>query len=181
MELVYPGEIIKQDMYKSCSPASQGRFNVTGKIVICETWLSENIDKGEVVKRAGGAAMILLSQSWDRFTTKSEAHVLPTAHLSHADSLKVVSYFRTTKNGMATIVFGGTQSGVRRSRAVASFSSRRPSLRNGGILKPDVVGPGVDILAAWHKQVGPKPTRSPDTAFNFASGCPWQHLYSLGS
>ncbi|KAL7165245.1 hypothetical protein ACSBR2_041017 [Camellia fascicularis] len=32
---------------------------------------------------------------------------------------------------------------------VSSFSSRGPSLASPGILKPDVIGPGVNILAAW--------------------------------
>ncbi|KAJ0971734.1 hypothetical protein J5N97_019693 [Dioscorea zingiberensis] len=171
LEMVYPGEMKKSDYNKACKPAAIAFFNLKGKIVVCETWMITNVEKSEAVKKFGGAAMILLSQSWDGFTTKSEAHVIPTAHLSHVDSLKVVSYFRTTKNPTATIIFGGTKEGVRRSPAVASFSSRGPSLRNGGILKPDIIGPGVDILAAWHKQVGPNPSGSDDSAFNFAYGC----------
>ncbi|KAM0946018.1 putative cucumisin [Dioscorea sansibarensis] len=171
LELIYPGEIIIDDFNKACHQVAIGRFDLKGKIVVCERWKTDDVAKSEAVKKYGGAAMILLSQSWDGFTTFSEAHVIPTAHLSHVDSLKVVSYFRTEPNPTATIIFGGTKEGVRRSPAVASFSSRGPSLRNGGILKPDIIGPGVDILAAWHKQVGPNPSGSDDSAFNFAYGC----------
>ncbi|XVF10717.1 hypothetical protein REPUB_Repub07fG0206500 [Reevesia pubescens] len=35
------------------------------------------------------------------------------------------------------------------SPAVTSFSSRGPSLASPGILKPDIIGPVVNILAAW--------------------------------
>lgn len=38
--------------------------------------------------------------------------------------------------------------GTPRSAAIPAFSSRGPSLNNGGVLKPDIVGPGVDILGA---------------------------------
>ncbi|XP_039120661.1 subtilisin-like protease [Dioscorea cayenensis subsp. rotundata] len=171
LELIYPGEIVKNDFNKACKSAALNFFDLKGKIVVCEAWVTNDVAKSEAVKKYGGAAMILLSQSWDGFTTFSEAHVIPTAHLNHVDSLKVVSYFRTEANPTATIIFGGTKDGVRRSPAVGSFSSRGPSLRNGGILKPDIIGPGVDILAAWNKQVGPDPFGSDDSAFNFAHGC----------
>ncbi|KAL6911791.1 hypothetical protein ACP4OV_000596 [Aristida adscensionis] len=45
------------------------------------------------------------------------------------------------------------------STAVPSFSSREPSRSNGGVMKPDVVGPGVDILAA-----APRSARGPSFA-----------------
>ncbi|XP_060171515.1 subtilisin-like protease [Lycium barbarum] len=36
---------------------------------------------------------------------------------------------------------------------VASFSSRGQNMASPGILKPDIIGPGVNILAAWSTSV----------------------------
>ncbi|CAN6723343.1 unnamed protein product [Malus baccata var. baccata] len=53
---------------------------------------------------------------------------------------------------------------------VASFSSRGPSLSSPGILKPDIIGPGVDILAAWPESVDNATLPNPKATFNIISG-----------
>lgn len=60
--------------------------------------------------------------------------------------------------------------GAQPSPAVASFSSRGPSLRNGGILKPDIIAPGANILSAWPTKVGSGPDGSSTLDLNFLSG-----------
>ncbi|URE22578.1 subtilisin-like protease [Musa troglodytarum] len=52
----------------------------------------------------------------------------------------------------AAIIFKGTALRVPNSPALASFSSRGPSQITPGILKPDILGPGVNVLAAWNTQ-----------------------------
>ncbi|GJV37154.1 subtilisin-like protease SBT1.2 [Tanacetum coccineum] len=47
------------------------------------------------------------------------------------------------------------------------FSSRGPNFASPGILKPDILGPGVDILAAWSNSVDNKTTKA---TFNIVSG-----------
>jgi hypothetical protein len=76
---------------------------------------------------------------------------------------------------MAMLSFGGTVLGVRPSPVVAAFSSRGPNTVVPEILKPDMIGPGVNILAAWTGVAGPtglaKDARR--THFNIISGeCP---------
>ncbi|ONI06850.1 hypothetical protein PRUPE_5G085200 [Prunus persica] len=156
--------------------------NVEGKIVLCETGGGvTNIAKGEEVKRAGGAAMILMNQETDGFSTLAESHALPTTHVSYAAGLQIKSYISSTSSPTATILFNGTVIGDALAPRVAFFSSRGPNKASPGILKPDIIGPGVDILAAWPVSVD-NATQSKAT-FNIISGtsmaCP--HLSGIAA
>ncbi|KAJ0105034.1 hypothetical protein Patl1_18592 [Pistacia atlantica] len=133
-----------------CANGSLNAVDVKGKVVLCERGGGiARIAKGEEVKNAGGAAMILMNDEPNAFSTEVDAHVLPATHVSHAAGLKIKSYINSTATPMATILFEGTVLGDPQSPAVASFSSRGPNLASPGILKPDIIGPGVSILAAW--------------------------------
>ena len=163
-----------------CAPGSLQSDDVAGKIVVCERGGNiARIDKGAEVKRAGGVAMILLNQKPDGFSTLADAHVLPASHVSFAAALKIKSYMNSTSTPTATIVFHGTAIGDSHSPAVSSFSSRGPSFESPGILKPDIVGPGVSILAAWPVSVD----NSTNAPFNVISGtsmsCP--HLSGIAA
>lgn len=149
MPLVYAGSNGKQDS-AFCANGSLAGIDVKGKIVMCERGGGiARLDKGQVVKNAGGAGMILANQESDGFSTSADAHVLPAAHVTYAAGLKFKAYINSTNSPMAGLLFKGTIIGDPLAPAVASFSSRGPSLASPGILKPDVIGPGVNILAAW--------------------------------
>ncbi|XP_020080165.1 subtilisin-like protease SBT1.7 [Ananas comosus] len=172
LPLVYPG-VLQTQKTLNCKKGSMDTFDVKGKIVLCGVGHISNIEKGEVVKAAGGAAMILMNQPWNGNTTYAEPHVIPTAHVSFSDAWKILTYFNSMPDVTAAIIFNGTQYGARPSPSVAFFSSRGPSLMNGNIIKPDVIAPGVNVLAAWPFEVGPKPDQhlQPTThTFNFDSG-----------
>ncbi|ONI06851.1 hypothetical protein PRUPE_5G085300 [Prunus persica] len=63
---------------------------------------------------------------------------------------------------------------------VAIFSSRGPNIASPGILKPDIIGPGIDILAAWPYSVDNATSKA---TFNIISGtsmsCP--HLSGIAA
>ncbi|PVH33197.1 hypothetical protein PAHAL_9G593100 [Panicum hallii] len=117
--------------------------------------------------------MVLLNTFVQGYSTLAEAHVLPTSHGDYAAAAAIIiSYVSSTANPTAQILFGGTILGTSPAPSIAFFSSRGPSLQNPGILKPDITGPGVNVLAAWPFQVGP-PTGSPPLpgpTFNVGSG-----------
>ncbi|CAI9755392.1 unnamed protein product [Fraxinus pennsylvanica] len=178
LSLIYPGSRVRDPF---CTPASLANINVRGKIVLCE--IGGNIGriaKGQAVRNAGGAAMILMNQEPQGYTLSVGAHVLPTTHISYADGLKLKAYMRSTTNPTASISFEGTIIGDDRAPMVASFSSRGPNQPSRGILKPDIIGPGVNILAAWDVSVENINTKS---TFNIISGtsmaCP--HLSGIAA
>ncbi|EYU28963.1 hypothetical protein MIMGU_mgv1a023216mg [Erythranthe guttata] len=108
------------------------KIDVKGKIVVCEggKYLQTRVEQGRIVNSAGGAAMILMNDEFVRDTTFDEPHVLPAMQIT-------------------TMSFKGTVIGNNRAPAVPAFSSRGPNIPSPGILKPDIIGPGVNILSAW--------------------------------
>ncbi|KAG5582741.1 hypothetical protein H5410_053368 [Solanum commersonii] len=133
---------------KACE--SLNTSNVKGKIVLCDTSgdLSRNV-KGGRVKNAGGAGMILMNEKYRGSTTFSEYDVVPTTQVSYKDGQEIINYVKSTSTPVGTISFKGTRMGDKHAPTVAYFSARGPFIPSQGILKPDIIGPAVNILAAW--------------------------------
>lgn len=165
LPLAYPYEKLKTVDSLGCHAAELKKLNLKGKIVMCFRFDIEDDARGQNVKNAGGAAMILLNHWKAGETTNAYAHVLPAAHLNNTGTQLIVDYYTNTTKPTATIQFQGTRFNINPAPSVAVFSSRGPSLTNGGIIKPDVIAPGVNILAAWPRPVGPT-----GSVFNFLSG-----------
>ncbi|XP_010937155.3 subtilisin-like protease 4 [Elaeis guineensis] len=172
--IVFPGE--HGDVNKTyCRKNSLDNINVRGKIVLCWEGLVKSVEKGKVVYDAGGAAMVLGNIVSQGYTTSAHPHVLPVAQISYRDRIVFQNYYYSGSKSQsftpnATIIFKHTVFGYRPSPGVASFSSRGPATMNGGILKPDVLAPGVNILAAWPFDIGPNPSALATKTFNFDSG-----------
>lgn len=118
---------------------------VAGKIVVCDRGVTARTDKSLAVQTAGGVGMILLNTSAN--SLNADFHSVPTVHLQNTDRAAVQAYAAgagaTAAINAATVVFNAP------APFTASFSSRGP-LRggNGDLLKPDLIAPGQDILAA---------------------------------
>ncbi|KAK1384887.1 Subtilisin-like protease [Heracleum sosnowskyi] len=181
LPLVFPGSNGDQNAIW-CAEGSLDNIDVKGKVVLCERGGGiARIAKGQTVKDAGGAAMILMNQEIDGESTLADAHVLPATHVGFPVGVSVKQYINSTSSPVATISFRGTVIGVDWAPQVASFSSRGPSVASPGILKPDIIGPGVSILAAWPVSVDNITTTK--ATFNMISGtsmsCP--HLSGIAA
>ncbi|KAL6622870.1 hypothetical protein ACP70R_032749 [Stipagrostis hirtigluma subsp. patula] len=146
-----------------------GTKNVTGRVVACEIQGSE-VEIGQTIKDAGGAGMILLGSDDSGHTTFATAHVLPASYVNSPDAAAIRHYINSSNNPTASIVFNGTSLGITPAPIVAYFSSRGPSTTSPCILKPDIIGPGVNVIAAWPFKVGPTKVDDQDRIFNSISG-----------
>jgi subtilisin family serine protease len=123
---------------------------VTGKIVLCERGSNARVAKGAAVKQAGGAGMILANTEESGEELIADSHLVPATMVGQTFGDKIKYYVKTDPSPTATILFRGTVIANSPSAPrVASFSSRGPNYRASEILKPDVIAPGVNILAAW--------------------------------
>ncbi|XP_077236480.1 subtilase family protein [Tasmannia lanceolata] len=181
------------DGYSSslCLDGSLNPNSVKGKIVLCDRGINSRAAKGEVVKKAGGIGMVLANGVFDGEGLVADCHVLPATSVGATGGDELRRYIsaasapRSKSPPTATIIFHGTRLGVRPAPVVASFSARGPNPESPEILKPDVIAPGLNILAAWPDSVGPSgiPSDKRRTEFNILSGtsmaCP--HVSGLAA
>uniref|UniRef100_A0A5B6YFZ0 Subtilisin-like protease n=1 Tax=Davidia involucrata TaxID=16924 RepID=A0A5B6YFZ0_DAVIN len=168
-----------------CLPGSLEPEFVRGKVVLCDRGINARVEKGAVVRDAGGVGMILANTAASGEELVADSHLIPAVAVGRKVGDLIRGYVRSDANPTAVLSFGGTELNVRPSPVVAAFSSRGPNLVTPEILKPDVIGPGVNILAAWSEAVGPtgleNDTRK--THFNIMSGtsmsCP--HISGLAA
>ncbi|KAF7141970.1 hypothetical protein RHSIM_Rhsim06G0014900 [Rhododendron simsii] len=92
---------------------------VRGKLVLCDRGISARVEKGLVVRDAGGVGMILVNTAATGEELVADSHLL-----------------------LAVVVGDLTWDYVRKDGATAQ------------VLKPDVIGPGFNILAGWSEAVG---------------------------
>ncbi|KAL0435919.1 UNVERIFIED_CONTAM: Subtilisin-like protease SBT1.5 [Sesamum radiatum] len=155
-----------------CTAGSLDEESVRGKIVVCDRGGSPRVAKGEVVKKAGGAGVVVANVPPIGEGLVADSHLIPGLAVTESARLTIREYINSSPNPRATMVFLGTEIGVKPAPVVASFSARGPSIESPYVLKPDVIAPGVNILAAWPDGVAPSELSSDTrrTEFNVASG-----------
>ncbi len=117
---------------------------VAGKIVVCDRGVTARVNKSLAVQEAGGVGMILLNPSAS--SINADFHFVPTVHLQSTDYAAVHAYAATV--GATATINKATITYAAPAPFTASFSSRGPLQASGDVLKPDVMAPGQDILAA---------------------------------
>ena len=134
---------------------------VAGKIVVCDRGVTGRTNKSLAVQEAGGVGMILVNPTAN--SVNADLHAVPTVHLQNTDRAAVKAY-AATAGATATINKAELVTDAA-APFTAAFSSRGPLQAGGGdLLKPDVIAPGQDILAA----VSPSTNRG--YGFNLLSG-----------
>lgn len=156
----------------TCADGSLDENSVRGKIVVCDRGGNSRAAKGDVVRKAGGAGVVVANVAPIGEGLVADSHIIPGLAITESARRTVRDYINSNPNPRATIVFRGTEVGIKPAPVVSSFSARGPSVESPYVLKPDVIAPGVNILAAWPD--GASPTELPSdtrrTDFNVASG-----------
>ncbi|XP_061343243.1 CO(2)-response secreted protease-like [Gastrolobium bilobum] len=137
---------------RNCIPGSLDYNKTAGNIVVCvndDPTISRRIKK-LVVQDARAMGMILIDE--DNKDVSFDAGVFPFTQVGNLEGNQILEYINSTKNPTATILPTTEVTKYKPSPIVASFSSRGPSGLTENILKPDVMAPGIGILAAMIPQ-----------------------------
>jgi subtilisin family serine protease len=118
---------------------------IAGKIVICKRGVTARVNKSLAVLDGGGVGMVLYNDPDS--SLNADFHFVPTVHVDKASGLAIKAYAATP--GATATINAATLTYAAPAPFTASFSSRGPLQAGGGdLLKPDVIAPGQDILAA---------------------------------
>ena len=118
---------------------------VAGKIVVCMRGTNARVDKSLAVLEAGGVGMILLNPTAN--SINADFHSVPTVHLQNTEVAGVQAY--AANPGSTATINKAVISYSVPAPYTASFSSRGPLNASANLLKPDLMAPGQDILAAF--------------------------------
>ncbi len=127
-----------------CIPGELNPAVVAGRIVLCLRGGIARVDKSLAVKLAGGAGMVLYNPN-DVQALVTDNHRVPSVHMNNTDGLAIKAYIAGTPGATAQIAGGETAAA--QGSVMADFSSRGPNGAENSLLKPDVIAPGVNILA----------------------------------
>ncbi|KAG4923354.1 hypothetical protein JHK87_048894 [Glycine soja] len=153
-----PNKGIDGSSSRFCFSGSLDKKLVHGKIVLCDSrsQVSGPFDAGAVGALVQGQGFRDIPLSFP----------LPGSYLALQDGVSVYDYINSTRTPTATI-FKTDETKDTIAPVVASFSSRGPNIVTPEILKPDLVAPGVSILASWSPVSPPSDIEGDNRTLNF--------------
>nr|BAK06854.1 predicted protein [Hordeum vulgare subsp. vulgare] len=120
---------------------------IMGRLVLC---LSLDGISGDAL-RGGAVGLVTIdprSRAWD--SANAAHYTFPALFLGRAARDVLINYLSSTAYPVGRLIFEcATVIGKNRAPKVVGFSSRGPSSAAVELLKPDVVAPGLNVLAAW--------------------------------
>ncbi|PIN26150.1 Tripeptidyl-peptidase II [Handroanthus impetiginosus] len=131
-------------------------------VIICNTTITDedfpqmSTDFSSVMNslsQSNVRAAIIIAEDPSIFRSNSFPH--PAVVITPAEAREVINYASNGDEPRATIDFQETVIGTkpRAAPALSDSASRGPALSYDGILKPDLLAPGVLILAAYNPQI----------------------------
>ena len=129
-----------------CFPNTLDPAKTGGVVVFCDRGVNARTEKSDTVRLAGGIGMILGNTGPN--SLNADLHSIPTVHVDFDTATLVKAYISANPTSATATIGQGQLTFGNQAPIVASFSSRGPAIAGSGdLLKPDIMGPGVDILA----------------------------------
>ncbi|XP_039120127.1 subtilisin-like protease SBT3 [Dioscorea cayenensis subsp. rotundata] len=136
--------LVYDETILACNSLSLVSSAAAKKIVICK-------DNGTIWEQVAllthstaAGAIIIANTSENIFF-----YTTPVIVINPSEGDKLIKYAQNYSSGTVTMKFKETYLVTKPAPAVALFSSRGPSPSFKSVLKPDIMAPGVDVLAAW--------------------------------
>lgn len=156
----------------NCYPGSLDAQKAAGKIVVCvstDPMVSRRVMK-LVAEGAGARGLIIIDDAEKDVPFDSGS--FPFSQVGIDVGAQILEYLNSTKNPTAVILPTEDVKEFKPAPVVASFSARGPGGLTESILKPDLMAPGVSILAAVipTTDMGDVPAGKKPSAFAMKSG-----------
>ncbi|XP_021760673.1 subtilisin-like protease SBT5.3 [Chenopodium quinoa] len=137
-----------------CKHGTVDPVKAKGKLLVCllegPGRIIEKSEKSKVALQAGALGLIIANNQFVGSKMLPDMiHPLPTTQLKFDDGQALLSYISSTRDPIASITGARTELGIKPAPIIAYFSSRGPNKITPEILKPDVIAPGVSIVAAY--------------------------------
>jgi subtilisin family serine protease len=130
-----------------CIPGTLDPNVVSGNIVLCRRGVTARSAKSAAVDQAGGVGMILYNND-DTDNLFTDTHWIPSVHIDQTPGLAIKAYIASDSNPQASIECCGIGSWPY-APSMAQLSARGPNPVALDIIKPDLVAPGMQILAGF--------------------------------
>lgn len=133
------------DPAQCLEPYPAGTFS--GEIVVCDRGAIARVAKGQHVLAGGAGGYVLANLDAQGESTSGDAHYLPGVHIGDMAGDALREWLASGSGHMATITGYSEEIDDANADIIAGFSSRGP-ISSTDVIKPDIAGPGVSVLAA---------------------------------
>ncbi len=130
------------------TPFAAGTWT-NGEIVVCDRGQYALVDKVANVAAGGAGGVVIANAAANGETTASIPHELPSIHIGYTDAELLRAWLSSGSGHTATISASFTDVDDTYGDRMAAGSSRGPNLPAPDVIKPDLIAPGSDILAAY--------------------------------
>ncbi|KAL1812648.1 hypothetical protein ACET3Z_022713 [Daucus carota] len=132
-----------------CQEYSLDPKEVEGKYIFCDFTSGDDLVGDPLFEmNRTGAAGAIESSDFGKFLMPQDFNI-PYVVMIQKEGDLMKDYLISTDHPTVSIKYQVTLLGTKPAPQVAFFSSRGPDISSPWILKPDILAPGVDILAAW--------------------------------